>query len=169
MQNQEICRKIRCYLYRAELNIDLCEKIQGFLKDKSSYTDKESFFVITANNAFNDTVLIVKSLLGPNKKEISLLKLGSHISDLDKVREEFKQNGFDTMRHQLIAHKDKSISYDGTEHIWQLIRPEYQKKLSEIVEELKSLVYKHFEVKWDQNNPHTRTLKGLHEILEMLK
>ncbi len=169
MQNQEICRKIRCHLYRAELNVDLNLKIQEFLKNKFPYSAKESFLVVTANNAFNDAVLVIKSLLGPNKKELSLLKLGSHIPDLDKIREEFEQHGFDAMRNQLIAHKDKSSTCDGTEHIWQLVRPEHPKKLSEIIEKLKKLVYEHFEEKWDPNNPHGRTLEGLDEILEMLK
>ncbi|MBL4694501.1 hypothetical protein JKY72_03990 [Candidatus Gracilibacteria bacterium] len=169
MQNQEICRKIRCYLYRAELNVHVCLKIQEFLENKRPYSTKEKFLVMTSNNAFNDAILTIKSLLGPNRKEISLLKLGTHIPDLDKIREEFEEHSFSAIRNKIIAHKDKSTKYDGTEHVQQLVNSEHPKKLSEIVEKLNKLVYEHFEIRWDQNNPHANTLKGLNEILEMIK
>lgn len=168
MQNQEICRKIRVLLYRAELNIDICLKIHRYIGDKITYSAKESFLVATANNAFNEAVTILNTLLGRNKDEINLLKLGIQIPEMGNIRDEFENQNFPAIRDKLISHKDRSIDNDHTEHIWQLVLPDHVKNLEKTVEKLNKLVYKYFEEKFDPNNPFVAPLKGLHEIIEML-
>jgi len=169
MQNQETCRKIRVLLYRAELNVDLCQKVQQYIGNKHTYSAKESFLITTANNAFNEAVTILNTLLGKNKSEINLLKLGIQIPELETIRTEFKDKNFLDIRDKLISHKDKMIKNEHSEHVWSLVLPDHIKNLSGVVKGLNELVYKYFEVKFDQNNPFIAPLKGLHEIIELLK
>jgi hypothetical protein len=169
MQNQEICRKIRIHLYRAELNVVMSQAIQKFLGEKYPYSAKESFLVITANNSFNETVSILNTLLGKDKGEVNLLKLGIKIPELEIIRKEFEAQGFIVLRDKLISHKDKCVKNNPTEHVWQLVMPNKVTKLAEIVKKLNKLVYKYFDVKYSQDNPFSKTLEGLYEILEMIE
>ena len=123
--------------------------------------------IFTANNAFNEAVAIIASLIGQDKSEINLQKLGIKIPELKKIRETFENQNFSTIRDKLIAHKDKDIKNDPTEHIFQLVLPEKVQQLSKIKDELNEIVYKYFKHPFDKNNPFVEPLKGLHEILDM--
>lgn len=169
MQNQEICRKIRILLYRAELNVELCQKVKQYIGDKHIYSAKESFLIITANNSFNEAVTILNTLLGRDKSEVNLLKLGIQMPELEKIRTRFEGKNFPEIRNKLISHKDKKIKNDHTGHVWRLVLPDHVKNLLEIVAQLNKLVYKYFEIKFDPNNPFVAPFKGLHEIIELLQ
>ena len=168
MQNPEICRKIRTLLYRAELNVLVCEKIQLHLGEKFPYAPAEYFLVLCNNNAFNEAVSILDSLLGQNKTEVNLNKLGVQIPELPDIRDDFSKN-FADIRNKLISHKDKSPQHDGSEHVWQLVHPNLIKKVSNIIQRLNTLVLMYFDTKYDPINPFVLTLSGLHEIIDSLK
>lgn len=63
-------RRVQQLIYLAEVNFLICEKIYKALPDDAlKYLKHQNFLLISANNAFNETINILHTLLSSQKKE----------------------------------------------------------------------------------------------------
>ena len=148
-------RKLIDLIHLAELDWNVCQTLYFDKIDKTK-PQKYSLNRLIANNAFDEAVSIVHTLLaGSDKRELCIgpiLKQYniSKMAELDQILQKFKKHGFIKVRNQLVGHKNELLSNPaGNANL--LLKDEYIEFMGGVICELRDNMCVWFE--YARDNP----------------
>jgi len=103
---------------------------------------KDKFYKTVCNMAFNESLLIIGSLLDKDSRAISLWNLQDFVKnkqrELKNIKNKFTSTGLQTIRDQIVAHQDTGNANNNIPNSRRrgIIPPELIKLLCEILDEI---------------------------------